>query len=174
MEHNYPLQNNSNNAHVIDSDNLQSANVMQFSSNDFYNNTNSSGTHTDSTSNSIIPTSTVSNEQWSYYPYESQYIGHNINEQNQNLLQNPPPSLLNYPQTNETFTFEIPGFKIIVVPTTSPIANYNMQNQIQQDLNYSNNATDISHTQLHQQNQNSLGLNDNFNDFRGNFNKFRG
>ena len=186
MEHNYPLQNNFNNAYSDNFDNLQLTNMIQSSSNVFYDNANSSGTYTDLTSDNIISTSTASDgllSTCSTTPCTPQYIGHSVNEQNQNLLQNPSqnppqyiqspcPSFLNYPQTNETFTFEIPGFRIIVVPTTPPIANNNsMQNQAQQDLNYSNIVTDISQTQFQQ--QNSLNLN-NFNNFHGNFDNFRG
>src|SRR5436190_19120500 len=98
MNHNYPLQNNFNNSYESNfinngfngySDNLQSTNITQSSSNVFYNNTNSSsGPHTvDLTSNNIVPTSTVINEQHSTYsttvsPYAPPYTG---NEQNQNL-----------------------------------------------------------------------------------------
>src|ERR1044072_7062684 len=52
------------------------------------------------------------------------------------------PSLnTNFSQSNnsEIFRFEIPGFKIIVIPTSSPFANLtnlDMQNQFQQDYSY--------------------------------------
>jgi Fe-S cluster assembly iron-binding protein IscA len=45
---------------------------------------------------------------------------------------------------SESFQFETPGLKIIVVPTSSPFANLNnfdtMQNQFQQDYIYSNSS----------------------------------
>src|ERR1041384_6085186 len=106
MDHNYPLQNNSNNAHesnFIDngfngySDNLQSTNIIQPSN----NNTNSSDAYT-GTSDNIIPTPASDKRQSTYststLPY-APYIGHNVSRQNQSLLRNPPQNLPQYIQS---------------------------------------------------------------------------
>jgi hypothetical protein len=81
--------------------------------------------------------------------------------QQSNYYVNSSPLNINNPRI---FRFEIPGFEIVVIPTTpttsfSNSANLNMQNQFQQDQ-----------TQFQQQQQNSRGVNGsfiNFNNFRG-------
>ncbi|PKY42783.1 hypothetical protein RhiirA4_456641 [Rhizophagus irregularis] len=111
----------------------------------------------------VISTSTIqsypaaNSSNSSYTPYNS---NHNVNT----------PSLnFNNPGT---FRFEIPGFVIVVIPTT-PTTNstsLNTQNQFQQEHTYSNITNDNSHTQFQQQQQNFLDVNGsfiNFNNFRG-------
>ncbi|RIA88051.1 hypothetical protein C1645_739680 [Glomus cerebriforme] len=76
----------------------------------------------------------------------------------------PNPLPLNFPH----FEFEIPGFKIFVVPTTTNLTNLdNVQNQFQNDSFSSNNNNNS--IQFQQQNQNTF-INDSFN--FNNFNNF--
>lgn len=94
--------------------------------------------------NNQYATSTTSTTQYhstttSYVP---QYIGHNANQNSPQFIQNISPPF-NFPQINnpQMFRFEIPGFEITIVPTSSPFVNLNnldMQNHFQQDL--SNNG----------------------------------
>ncbi|CAB5379646.1 unnamed protein product [Rhizophagus irregularis] len=192
MNHNNPpLNNNINNIQdrfIIDnsgfniySSDLPQTNVMQIeqhSSNTLNNNLNISygipvsyatnnyerQSMTPSINNErVISTSTIqsnpaaNSSNSSYTPYNS---NHNVNT----------PSLnFNNPGT---FRFEIPGFVIVVIPTT-PTTNstsLNTQNQFQQEHTYSNITNDNSHTQFQQQQQNFLDVNGsfiNFNNFRG-------
>ncbi|RIA95120.1 hypothetical protein C1645_758229 [Glomus cerebriforme] len=184
MSYNYHLQNNNAyNSESIDNrfnrfNNQLPTNVthMGQSSNDFYNNVDASCSNTDYfsvTDDNIIPpshpntsitTDNFVNNEYLSSSHAPQYTNYNVD---QNLVQNPSqtiqnmssPSFLNSCQTNEIFRFEIPGFKIFIVPTSptsptpsSPIVNLNnnMQNQ---DLNYfdsssSNIVTDDSKTQF--------------------------
>ncbi|CAB4374109.1 hypothetical protein RhiirA5_482856 [Rhizophagus irregularis] len=94
--------------------------------------------------NNQYTTSTTTTTQYhstttSYVP---QYIGHNVNQNSPQFIQNISPPF-NFPQTNhpQMFRFEIPGFEIIIVPTSPPFVNLNnldMENHLQQDL--SNNG----------------------------------
>src|SRR5207248_5837895 len=74
-------------------------------------------------------------------------------------------SMIANPSQSEIFRFEIPGVRIIVIPTSSPFANLtdlDAQNLFQQDYtNYSNN---IFTDNLQQQNSNESF---NFNNFSG-------
>jgi hypothetical protein len=68
-----------------------------------------------------------------------------------NMDFNPPPQI----PTNdpEIFRFAIPGFQIIVIPTSSPFANlsnFDIQCQLQQEQAFPSYTTSISHSQLNQ------------------------
>ncbi|RGB38477.1 hypothetical protein C1646_755636 [Rhizophagus diaphanus] len=91
------------------------------------------------TNDNIMPVSYV-NEQISSQ-YTPQYIDQNIDERI--LDQDPPQYEINYPQKNyrqfPELKFEIPGYKIIIIPTFPlNLDNLDMQNHDQNDQNYQN------------------------------------
>ncbi|CAB4488826.1 hypothetical protein RhiirA1_456658 [Rhizophagus irregularis] len=87
----------------------------------------------------IMPASYV-NEQFSSQ-YTPQYIDQNVNER---ILDRDSPQYdINYPQKNyrqfPELKFEIPGYKIIIIPTFPlNLDNLDMQNHDQNDQNYQN------------------------------------
>jgi hypothetical protein len=65
-----------------------------------------------------------------------------------------PLNTLNNSSQSGIFRFEIPGFNIIIVPTSSPPANLDMHNQFQHDHNYldlSSYTSSVSQSQLNQE-----------------------
>jgi hypothetical protein len=123
--------------------------------------------HFATTNDNIMPI----NEQISSQ-YTPQYIDQNVNEyQDSSQYDN------NYPQKNYSqipeLKFEIPGYKIIVIPTFhsyTNLNNFDIQDQNQNDQNYfypsSNIVTDDLSLQFQQyqqfQQQNSFELNGSF------------
>jgi hypothetical protein len=85
-----------------------------------------------------------------------------INNNVQNIstpLNFPQP---NYPDYPDSYRFVIPGFEIIIIPTSS-FANLSMQDQFQQDTNTVVTGESQPQFQQFQQQQNSLDLTDSFN-----------
>ena len=181
MDHNNPLQNDIHNGFIDNggfnsySSNLPPTNVIQEqpSSNTSYNNLTTSYDFSAASyaANNYEQQPMFYNEHATStlqsYPTNSSNSGHNVNSS----------PLINFPQINnpEIFRFEIPGFKIVVVPTTlttspcSNLTNLNMQNHLQ-DHTFSNIITYNSQSQFQQQQRNSLDVNEsfiNFNNFRG-------
>ncbi|GBC07474.1 hypothetical protein RclHR1_00750008 [Rhizophagus clarus] len=89
------------------------------------------------TTNDNIMQETNMNEQ-NFSQYTPQHIDQDVNEQilNQEPPQHYPQYDINYPQIE---FIEIPGYKIIIIPTFSPYKNLNnldIQEQNQNDQNY--------------------------------------
>ncbi|GBB84884.1 hypothetical protein RclHR1_11470005 [Rhizophagus clarus] len=111
------------------SNNYEQQATFSYISNQYTTSTNSTTQHYSTTTSSYTP----------------QYIGHNVNYNSSQFIQNVSPQF-NFPQTNNSqlFRFEIPGFEIIIIPTSSSFVNLNNlnmqnhQNHFQQDL--SNNG----------------------------------
>lgn len=126
----------------------------------------------------IAQTSYMTDNYYEQYPSFS-FVNnrHNVHPQptinapqdsNNNNIQNIQniSSPLNFPQTNysDFFRFGIPGFEIIIIPTTSftNLSNLSMQDLFQQHTNIV--VTDESQSQFQQfQQQNSFDLPDSFN-----------
>jgi hypothetical protein len=62
---------------------------------------------------------------------------------------NPINTIISNSSQTEVFRFEIPGFKIIIVPTSSPLANLDMQSQ--QDTYLNSTTSLVSQSQLNQE-----------------------
>lgn len=112
----------------------------------------------------VVPANYIANEQqFQFMPNSSQYIYHANNEPMQRIQNIPisPNMNVNHP---EIFRFDIPGFQIVIIPVSSPLAclnNLNMQDQFQHDhtyLNYSspNIITNNSQPQFQQSNYNNF------------------
>jgi len=168
---NNPLQNNDSYSEI--SQPLQMDQPL--SNNTFYNNNvNSSCNYADFsvTSNNIIPTSysasnyeqqqstfsSVNNENVTSATQSSSYAPPQYTSSHVSLPLNSPNMITTNPsQTNhsEILRFEIPGFKIIIIPTSSPtpplygnLNNLDTQNQFQQDYASSNVVADNSNPQI--------------------------
>ncbi|RIA82761.1 hypothetical protein C1645_834868 [Glomus cerebriforme] len=175
MNHNNPLQNNVNNTHDRFVDNRfnnyssTSTNVInmeQHSTNSLCNYTDFSATegnnmlasyatnnYEQQTTFSFLNNEHVISTTQSYSTitssYAPQYIDHNVNQNPPQYIQNTSQPL-NFPQTNNSqiFRFEVPGFKIIIIPTTSSILT-SLDMQIEShNVSFSNNTTDNSQTQF--------------------------
>jgi len=168
MDHNNPLQNYNGYSQPPQTPQMeQPLNEILF--------TNTSYSYTDyfpATDNNTISASyTINNYEQS--PAFSFVNNASTTPTTQSASQNIPHSSssesLNTAIANNSYHFEIPGFKIIIIPTTTttPYANLNnsnTQNQFQQDNVPLNIVTNNSQIQF-QQNSNESFI--NFNNFRG-------